>query len=534
MPHRAARTILPVLLVFGCGDAAPALTTSEESTSSATTSDTTGTPLVMTEGETTSGTTGPGDETTDASTTTTTGSTTDEPAPTYGLRGEYWATYLDLAIERIDTEVDHDWMMASPGEGLAADRFSIRWTGALLPPETGTYTLITETDDGVRVWVDDELVIDDWNGHFVTRNEAQVALTAGTPAKLRIDYFEIDLAASARLKWSSPTIAEEVVPRERLAAADGPSGLPPPKPPFTNPVELFDCPDPGVLAVADGAGPKYYKVCTGGKFKIRQSRDLILWSDTGAVILPDGKPSWAANGGRNWAPELHVVGGQYVAYFTTVNANDALCIGAATASDPLGPYTESAGPLLEHPLGVIDATYFERDGTPFLIYKLDGNAQNQPTPILVRELTPDGLGFAGDGKQVLVNDINTWEGGVIEAPWVVARDGCFYLFYSGNVYDHRYRTGVARASDLFGPYEKFGPPLLKNNNDWVGPGHGSVVSVGDDDYFIYHAWMNDGQGMQDDGKGRRDLVDRITWVDGWPKISDGSPSASPQPWPGEF
>src|SRR6185436_7436125 len=96
------------------------------------------------------------------------------------------------------------------------------------------------------------------------------------------------------------------------------------------------------------------------------------------------------------------------------------------------------------------------------------------------ELTADGRGFAPGSTrhQLLVNEPGTWEGGVIEAPWIVAHDGRFYLFYSGNVYDGRYRTGVARADSILGPYTKHGAPILANNTRWVGPGHGSVVAVG--------------------------------------------------------
>lgn len=531
MAH-VSRTVSTVLLLaIGCGDSDPSSPESESSTSGSTT-DTSGAPVVMTLEDTSTSTTTTSDDTT-GEPTSSSSSTTDEPEPTYGLYAEYWAKYIDLAMSRVDTTLDFDWKATRPAEGLGIDRFSIRWSGELVAPESGTYTLITDTDDGVRVWVDDELVIDDWNAHYVTRNEAQVELTAEEPVKLRVDYFEIDLEASASLKWSSATIAEEVIPRERLIAAPGPSEMPPPKPPFINPVEAFDCPDPGVLAVDEGAGPTYYKICTGGVFSIRHSRDLVLWSDSGEQVLPTGKPTWAANGSRNWAPELHRLGDKYIAYFTTVNADDVLCIGAATADHPLGPYAESAGPLVEHPLGVIDSNFFNDNGTPYLLYKIDGNSQNKPTPMFIRQLTEDGLGFVGDEQQVLTNDVNSWEGGVVEAPWLVARDGYFYMFYSGNVYDHRYRTGVARASDILGPYEKFGPPLLGNNNRWVGPGHGSVVSIEGEDFFVYHAWANNGQGQQDPEKGRRNLVDRITWADGWPTISDGSPSDVWQTWPGE-
>jgi GH43 family beta-xylosidase len=530
------RTARPLVLafLFGCSET-PVEATTDGETGSAGTPGTTGSPEPTTSPGATSETTGPDPSGTSSDTTADppeTGSTTEPPPPMNGLRAEYFATYIDLVVDRVDPTLDFDWMDGPAAEGLAADRWSIRWTGWLLPPDTGTYTIITDTDDGVRVWIDDALVIDDWQGHFVTRNEAMVDLSAGVPAKIRVDYFEYDIAASARLSWASATLPEEVIPEARMLAADAPSGLPGPKPPYANPVEGFDCPDPGVLAVEGLAEPTFLKVCTGGSFPIRQSRDLVLWTDTGAHVLPNGKPAWAANGNRNWAPELHKVGGQYVAYFTTVNGANVLSIGAAYASDPLGPYAETAGPLMEHPLGVIDATYIEDNGAPFLIYKIDGNSQGMPTPMIIRQLAADGLSFVGDEVQVLVNDTNSWEGGVVEAPWIIKRDGFYYMFYSGNVYDHRYRTGVARASAVLGPYEKLGPPILGNNERWVGPGHGSVVQVEGLDYFVYHAWSNAGDGTHDGGKGRHDLVDRIVYENGWPKIHDGTPSRSPQAWPG--
>src|SRR5512132_843465 len=419
--------------------------------------------------------------------------------PQPGLRAEYFDGYMDPVLERIEPTLDHDWTDGAPGDGVGKDRFSARWTGSLVPLESGTYTLATETDDGVRLWVDGKLVIDDWHGHFVTRNEAVVELQAGVPAEIRVDYFELDLAASARLLWSSAALPEEVIPTERLLASPASSGLVGPRPPYANPVMDFDCPDPGVIGVSKGGQPSYDIVCTGGSFPIRTSRNLVSWSDTKAAVIPAGKPPWAANGNRNWAPEIHAVGQGFVAYYTTVNGANVLSIGAAHATDVLGPYTDSGGPLVQDPLGAIDATFFEdEDGSRYLFYKIDGNSKGKPTPIYARELAKDGLSFAvgSTATKVLVNDAATWEGGVVEAPWVVRHDGSYYIFYSGNVYDHRYRTGGARASSLLGPYEKHGAPILGNNERWVGPGHGSVVSVGALDYFVYHAWSNAGDGTQ--------------------------------------
>jgi hypothetical protein len=455
----------------------------------------------------------------------------DAAAPEPGFRAEYFASYRTLVASIVEPSVDHGWGDGEPAPGAGADRFSARFTGILDVPAAGAYAFATLADDGVRLWVGDQLVIDDWVPHAPERHAGTVELAAG-PAPIRLDYFEIDFGAELHLTWTVPGGAEAVLDAAHVVAAPGVAAGP--KPPYANPVVPFDCPDPGVVSVGDP--PVYYAVCTGGSFPIRRSHDLVLWEDTGAAVLPEGKPPWAANGGRNWAPELHAIGGRFVAYYTSVNGDNVLSIGAAVADSPTGPFTDRGGPLLEHPQGVIDATLArDHDGRPFLVYKIDGNAHGEPTPILIRELASDGLSFAPGAPEVelLRNAPGTWEGGVVEAPWIVERDGTYYLFYSGNVYDHRYRTGVARASAITGPYEKLGDPILGNGAGWVGPGHGSVVPVGDRLYFTYHAWHANDAGQHDGARGRVILLDEIAIVDGWPRIHDGTPSEGLMPWPGE-
>lgn len=447
-----------------------------------------------------------------------------------GLRGAYFHQHGAVALDRIDPVVDFAWGEAEPGEGVGADHFSVRWTGFVEVPAAGVYTFAATGDDGVRLRVNGALVLEDWTFHAPTLFEGTADLPAGF-VELELEYFDWISGATVTLGWRGPGLDESIIPVERLRAAPSAAAAVSPKPPYVNPVVGFDCPDPGVSATDDG----YVMVCTGGSFPVRRSADLVLWEDTGAALLPAGKPSWAANGGRNWAPEIHRVGDRWVAYYTSVNGGNVLSIGAASADDPAGPYVDRGAPLVEAGVGVIDATYVrDQDGKHYLVYKIDGNSQGQPTPMYIRELAADGLSFAAGSTQVeiLRNDGGTWEGGVVEAPWIVLRDGTYYLFYSGNVYDARYRTGVARASSVTGPYEKHGAPILANNGTWVGPGHGSVVTAGDLDYFVFHAWRNDGAGGNAPG-GRHVLVQRIDWVDGWPRIGDGTPTTALEPWPGE-
>jgi hypothetical protein len=459
----------------------------------------------------------------------------DAALPTPGFRAEYFARYRTSVVTAVEAQIDHAWGNAEPAAGAGADRFSARFTATLDVPAAGTYRFATRADDGVRLWVGDALVIDNWIPHFVERHEGTVELAAG-PVAIRLDYFEIDLAAELHLYWTPPGGTETLLDATHVTTAPGTDAGP--KPPYTNPLVPTNCPDPGVISIAGagGAPPTYYAVCTGGSFRIRRSYDLVLWEDTGASILPAGKPPWAANGGRNWAPEIHTIGDRYVAYYTSVNGANVLSIGAASADAPTGPYTDRGSPLVEHPDGVIDAT-LARDaaGVPYLVYKIDGNAHGRPTPILIRRLAADGLSFAPGSTEteLLRNAPGTWEGGVVEAPWIVERGGTYFLFYSGNVYDHRYRTGVARATSITGPYTKLGDPILGNDADWVGPGHGSVVPVGDRLYFTYHAWRENGAGQHDSTGGRVILLDEIDFVGGWPRIHDGTPSAGLEPWPGE-
>jgi len=458
------------------------------------------------------------------------------PPPEHGLRATYFRRHGGAPVlERVDATVDFAWGDGEPAAGVGRDHFSVRWSGTLDVPAAGTYTFVATTDDGVRLWIGDAPVpvLDDWVFRRPTRSEVTLALPAG-PVAVRLDYFEKDFTAEAHLAWRSDAFAEEVIPAERLVAAPPVAATGSPRPPYDNPVIGVDCPDPGVLVDGDALAPTYYLACTGGRFGIRRSADLVLWDESGQTILPTDRPSWAANGFRNWAPEIHRVGDRYVAYFTAADGDNRLAIGAAWATSPLGPYTDAGGPLVQDPLGVIDATYFrDRDGRHYLIYKIDGNSQGRPTPIFAHELAADGLSLAAGSPrhELLVNDPASWEGGVIEAPWLVRHDGTYYLFYSGNVYDARYRTGVARAPSLLGPYQKRGAPILANNAHWVGPGHGSVVPTASGDFFVYHAWKATASGGHDTAAGRQVLLDRIAWEDGWPRIGDGTPGRGLAPWP---
>jgi GH43 family beta-xylosidase len=291
---------------------------------------------------------------------------------------------------------------------------------------------------------------------------------------------------------------------------------------YKNPVLPVDCADPGV--VHDGT--QYVATCTSGgaadAFPLRTSKDMVTWTWAGHIFPSARKPTWAR--GDFWAPEIHRVGTGYIAYYTARHADGKLSIGAATGPSAVGPFTDIGVPLVhDSAMGMIDATVFtDTAGIRYLVWKADGNAVGQPTPIYGQQLSADGRALVGTRRTLISNNL-AWEGGVVEAPWVVARDGYYYLFYSGNAYyNSTYAIGVARATSPLGPYTKLGAPILKSASGWIGPGHGSVVtSPSGTSTMVYHAW-NSGQ------TARVMLVDPIIWSGGWPSMPE-APSITSRP-----
>ncbi|MEO8548780.1 MAG: family 43 glycosylhydrolase, partial [Kofleriaceae bacterium] len=280
-----------------------------------------------------------------------------------GLRGVYYAGARDPVADRVDPMLDLSWT-AEPAPGVGTDDFAVRWTGMLTPPEAGTYGFALDADDGARLWLDGVVQIDAWSDGAHATDFVDIALS--TPVAIKLAYYQHTGAAHVTLRWRRPDGTIEVVPTGALAAE--PAGPPPgsPLPPYQNSVDPSGCADPGALA----AGDTYYLACTGGRFQIRTSRDLVTWTPSGKYILPAGGAPWSSTADFRWAPEIHAVGTSYVAYFVSADGQGRRAIGAASAPSPLGPYTLQATPLLTDTIGVIDPTYFaDDDGRGYLIYK---------------------------------------------------------------------------------------------------------------------------------------------------------------------
>jgi beta-glucosidase len=132
---------------------------------------------------------------------------TDKSRQQHGLKGEYFSnTKLEgqPALTRVDKTVDFRWGFSGVSEQLSKN-YSVRWTGVLAPSETGDYLIGFSGQDGYRVWLDDNIVVEDWTTHRpATLQTKQVHLEKDHPYALKIEYFQTIRGAEARLLWGMP------------------------------------------------------------------------------------------------------------------------------------------------------------------------------------------------------------------------------------------------------------------------------------------------------------------------------------------
>jgi len=122
-----------------------------------------------------------------------------------GLSAQYFSN-TDLtgaaALARIDANIDFNWGTGSPGGLVGSDNFSVRWVGNItVPNSVGDITLAATSDDGVRVWLDNQLCIDNWGPSDSATKTSSITLTAGQPHQLRVEYLELGGKAIIGLKW---------------------------------------------------------------------------------------------------------------------------------------------------------------------------------------------------------------------------------------------------------------------------------------------------------------------------------------------
>ena len=147
-----------------------------------------------------------------------------DPLAGFGLTAEYFSGSLagEAAATRTDATVDFDWGRGAPDQAVTnADGFRARFTGSLTARHSDVHTLLVNAgpSDGVRVWVGGDKLVDTWDAPTAATQRADVALTAGEAAPIRVEYKHGTGTAKLSVRWSGPRELTEALPHELLTPA---------------------------------------------------------------------------------------------------------------------------------------------------------------------------------------------------------------------------------------------------------------------------------------------------------------------------
>lgn len=138
-----------------------------------------------------------------------------------GLTGEYFtdqpATFNNPpTLVRTDATVNFDWTSVGPDPLIDSNQFTVRWTGSVQPQFNENYTFYANTSDGALLWVNGQLLVNEWNNQSATEWRGSIPLTARQKYSLTMEYFENSGSPSAQLSWSSPSTIKSIIPQSQL------------------------------------------------------------------------------------------------------------------------------------------------------------------------------------------------------------------------------------------------------------------------------------------------------------------------------
>ncbi len=130
---------------------------------------------------------------------------TDETQKQNGVIAEYFDNIRlsgNPKIKRVDKNINFRWGNDGP-DGMKDDLFSVRWTGFIKAPESAEYLIGTVSDDGIRLWIDDKLVMEDWSNHGDLTKYITMKLEKDKLYKIKMEYYENSGGATAVLGWKT-------------------------------------------------------------------------------------------------------------------------------------------------------------------------------------------------------------------------------------------------------------------------------------------------------------------------------------------
>ena len=292
---------------------------------------------------------------------------------------------------------------------------------------------------------------------------------------------------------------------------------------YKNPVVAYSLPDPTVIRATDGY---FYLYATedSRNTPIHRSSGLVDWEFIGTAFTNETRPTFEPKGGL-WAPDINLIGGKYVLYYSmSVWGGEQTCgIGVASGDKPEGPFTDRGKLFRSNEIGVqnsIDPFFIHDNGKNYLFW---GSFHG----IYAIELADDGLSVKpGAEKQQVA-------GTAYEGTYILKRGKYYYLFASvGSCCQgvkSTYTTVSGRSEKLFGPYfNKAGRSMdgnqheivIRGNDRFAGTGHNSEIVTDSEGktWILYHAVD------KTNPKGRVLMLDEVQWKEEWPFVEGNTAS----------
>jgi len=174
---------------------------------------------------------------------------------TNGLRGDYYNQegvprdyFTGIVESRFDAQLNFNWGRGAPMSSFSSDDFSVTWEGEIEASETGAHIFSTVSDDGIRVYFDGNLIIDNFTDHAPRRDTSSpINLQAGDRYSIYVEFYERGGGAVAQLEWSGPSFSRRIIPSANL---------------FTQ------CPRP--------EGPDHIEIIVSGNASTCEAKDIVI------------------------------------------------------------------------------------------------------------------------------------------------------------------------------------------------------------------------------------------------------------------
>lgn len=139
-----------------------------------------------------------------------------------GLTADYYngTEFNTWRLTQIDTTILFNWGTGRPNRNVNVDNISIRWQGKIEPRAAGEYTFYVNSDNGRRLWINNQLIIDKWLDDYDIEYEGNITLQANQLYDIKLEYFESTGGAYCRLEWLNQKQPREIVPRSQLYSLD--------------------------------------------------------------------------------------------------------------------------------------------------------------------------------------------------------------------------------------------------------------------------------------------------------------------------